>query len=54
MVDTTTRPKVVHVSAYTRFRFGRIEHVSAHMRSLPRQLVFDFGGPGKPALPIAA
>jgi hypothetical protein len=30
------RPKVVHVSAYTRFRFGVLEYVIQHFRSLPR------------------
>lgn len=32
------RPKVVHVCAYVRTRFGRQEHVCAHWRSLPQQL----------------
>jgi len=30
--------KQVHVRAYTRFRFGRHEFVTAHWRSWPRQL----------------
>jgi hypothetical protein len=35
-------PKSVHVRAYVRFRFGRIEHVCEHCRSNPRQLsLFD-------------
>ena len=29
-------PKPVLVRAYTRFRYGRIEHVIKHVRSLPR------------------
>ena len=28
--------KVVYVTAYTRFRFGKTEWVSAHFRSWPR------------------
>jgi hypothetical protein len=35
--------KIVHVSPYARFRFGRWENVSEHYRSLPgTQLAFDF------------
>lgn len=34
--------KLVSVRAYVRMRFGRLEHVCAHMRSWPRQLSFDF------------
>jgi hypothetical protein len=34
--------KPVFVTAYTRFRFGRIEHVCHHWRSHPGQLnLFD-------------
>jgi hypothetical protein len=33
---TPGRSKVVHVCAYTRFRFGALEHVIQHFRSLPR------------------
>ncbi len=29
------KPKIVSVVQYTRFRFGRVEHVRNHMRSLP-------------------
>lgn len=29
------KPKIVPVVRYTRFRFGRVEHVRKHMRSLP-------------------
>lgn len=36
------RPKVVHVRAYTRLRFGQVEHVCSHWRSLPQQLSFRF------------
>ncbi|CAA7615450.1 conserved hypothetical protein [Magnetospirillum sp. SS-4] len=36
------RQKLVHVRAYTRLRFGHLEHVSAHWRSLPQQLQFNF------------
>jgi hypothetical protein len=32
----------VHVRAYQRVRFGRVEHVCAHTRNWPRQLSFDF------------
>lgn len=32
----------VHVSSYTRFRFGRWEDVCEHWRSHPGQLAFDF------------
>jgi len=28
--------KLVHVSAYTRFRFGKLEWVTTHFRSWPR------------------
>lgn len=35
-------PKVVHVCAYVRMRFGRKEHVCEHYRSWPRQLSFGF------------
>ncbi len=35
-------PKPVFVNAYTRWRFGRLEHVSSHYRSLPGQLDFGF------------
>lgn len=38
----STRQKVVHVRAYTRFRFGRHESVCSHWRSLPQQLSFNF------------
>ncbi len=34
--------RVVHVRAYLRFRLGRNEHVSAHIRRWPNQLSFDF------------
>jgi len=30
------RPKVVRVRQYTRRRFGRMEWVCTHLRSLPR------------------
>lgn len=36
------RPKAVHVRAYERVRFGRLEHVREHYRSWPGQLSFDF------------
>lgn len=52
---SATRPKVVRVRAYSRFRNGRTELVSAHWRSLPRQLAFDFSGGGSNlTLPLAA
>lgn len=31
------KEKPVHVRAYVRFRFGRIENVLAHFRSYPRR-----------------
>jgi hypothetical protein len=35
-------PKIVYVTAYIRFRFGRWESVCSHWRSLPNQLAFNF------------
>lgn len=31
------KPKSVHVNAYIRFRFGRMEQVCQHWRSVPQQ-----------------
>jgi len=31
----TSKPKVVHVSQYMRFRFGKLEAVCQHWRSSP-------------------
>jgi hypothetical protein len=42
MVSPMTGLKGVHVDAYTRIRFGRLEHVCAHWRSWPNQLTFGF------------
>jgi len=43
MVSTKTRKaKHVHVCAYLRTRFGRLEHVCEHYRSWPGQLSFEF------------
>jgi hypothetical protein len=42
MANPTGRPKVVHVRAYQRERFGKPEHVREHYRSLPRQYTFGF------------
>jgi hypothetical protein len=36
------RPKDVHVCAYVRMRFNRLEHVRQHWRSHPNQFSFDF------------
>lgn len=39
MKTITTPPtgvKLVHVTAYTRFRYGKIEWVTTHWRSWPR------------------
>jgi len=37
-----TTMKTVYVTAYTRFRFGRVEHVCQHWRSPTGQLsLFD-------------
>jgi len=36
--DAYNRTKSVFVRAYVRFRFGRIENVCQHWRSLPHQL----------------
>ena len=33
------KPKSVFVRTYTRLRFGKIENVCQHWRSLPHQLV---------------
>ena len=41
-VGTNSRPKVVYVRAYDRFRFGRTEHVCSHYRSRPHQYTFGF------------
>jgi hypothetical protein len=38
----TTGPKSVHVTAYVRWRFGRLEHVCSHFRSMPGQGDFGF------------
>ncbi|AKM43998.1 hypothetical protein NL30_30165 [Burkholderia contaminans] len=35
MFNQNVRPKVVRVSQYVRFRFGRLEHVCKHWRSAP-------------------
>lgn len=32
------RHKTVHVNPYSRFRFGRVEHVCEHWRSEPNQM----------------
>jgi hypothetical protein len=37
-----TSSKSVFVNAYTRWRFGKLEHICAHYRSWPDQLSFDF------------
>ena len=42
MAETMTPPKLVHVRAYVRTRFGRPEHVCEHRRGWPRQLSFGF------------
>lgn len=36
------KPKSVFVRAYRRFRFGRLESVIQHYRSLPYQMKFAF------------
>lgn len=36
------RTKHVFVNAYTRIRFGALEHVCQHYRSYPNQLSFNF------------
>jgi hypothetical protein len=41
-VRPTSPEKAVHVRAYHRTRFGRLEHVCEHWRSWPGQLHFDF------------
>lgn len=38
MSPSHTKPKTVHVRAYSRFRFGRNENVCQHWRSWPGQL----------------
>lgn len=42
MDEPMSRPKVVFVRAYVRFRFARLERVRAHWRSRPQQLTFGF------------
>ena len=42
MVTHGKGPKTVYVTAYTRWRFARLEHVCAHWRSHPGQLDFGF------------
>jgi hypothetical protein len=37
-----TKVKDVFVSQYTRIRYGRLEHVTAHWRLLPHQYAFNF------------
>lgn len=37
-----SKPKSVFVSAYVRWRFGKLEHVCSHFRSPPGQLDFGF------------
>lgn len=34
--------RLVHVRAYVRVRFGKIEYVREHTRSWPNQLSFNF------------
>jgi hypothetical protein len=42
MPQRVERPKVVHVRAYDRLRFQRLEHVRSHWRSTPYQLQLPF------------
>jgi hypothetical protein len=42
MVRYGRASKSVHVNAYVRVRFGKLEHVCSHYRSLPGQLDFGF------------
>jgi hypothetical protein len=42
MYEHIAKRKSVHVRAYQRTRFGRLEHVCEHWRSWPGQLSFDF------------
>lgn len=39
------RARTVFVRAYTRIRFGVLEHVCQHWRSHPGQMSFDFDKP---------
>lgn len=39
MIRDSFKVKGVHVRAYVRFRFGRLEDVCQHWRSYPGQLV---------------
>jgi len=41
-MDIHGRPKDVRVRAYSRIRYGRQEHITAHWRSHPRQYVLNF------------
>lgn len=36
------KAKTVFVRAYTRIRFGVLEYVTQHWRSMPGQMAFDF------------
>lgn len=42
MASAFAKPKSVFVRAYRRFRFGRLESVCQHYRSLPYQFSFGF------------
>jgi hypothetical protein len=37
-----SKTKSVFVHAYVRFRFGKLENVCQHWRSMPNQLSFNF------------
>lgn len=42
MASAYLKPKSVFVRAYRRLRFGRLEFVCQHYRSLPHQYSFGF------------
>lgn len=42
METPISKLKAVHVCAYTRMRFGKLEFVCEHFRSWPGQLSFGF------------
>ena len=42
MASAYLKPKIVYVHAYLRLRFGRLENVCQHYRSLPYQYSLNF------------
>lgn len=42
MENPISKSKAVHVCAYTRMRYGKLEYVCEHYRSWPGQISFGF------------